>query len=148
VALAEAKLAQAEAARNGLRVLAAKVTITSPLAGTVTSRIADPGEMAAPGALLLIVSDLSQITLVVYVPEPRIGQVRVGQQAQVTVDAYPGRPFSGAVSYISPRAEFTPKNVQTQEERVETVFAVEIKLANADGYLKPGMPADAELILR
>ena len=102
--------------------------------------------MAAPGAPLLIVADLSQITLVVYVPEPRIGQVRVGQEAQVTVDAYPGRTFTGAVSYISPRAEFTPKNVQTQEERVETVFAVEIKLANADGYLKPGMPADAELV--
>ncbi len=148
VALAEAKLAQVEAARNGLRVQTVKSTITSPLAGIVTSRIADPGEMAAPGAPLLVVADLSQITLVVYVPEPRIGQVRVGQVAQVTVDAYPGRTFTGAVSYISPRVEFTPKNVQTQEERVETVFAVEIKLANADGYLKPGMPADAELILR
>ncbi len=146
VALAEAKLAQVEAARNGLRVQAAKYAITSPLAGTVTSRIADPGEIAAPGAPLLVVADLSQITLVVYVPEPRIGQVRVGQEAQVTVDAYPGRTFTGAVSYISPRVEFTPKNVQTQEERVETVFAVEIKLTNADGLLKPGMPADAEFV--
>ena len=62
--------------------------------------------------------------------------------------AYPGRTFAGAVSYISPRVEFTPKNVQTQEERVETVFAVEIKLANAEGLLKPGMPADAEFVQR
>ena len=146
VALAEAKLARVEAASNGLHVQAAKVAITSPLAGTVTSRIADPGEIAAPGAPLLVVADLSQITLVVYVPEPRIGQVRVGQEAQVTVDAYPGRTFTGAVSYISPRVEFTPKNVQTQEERVETVFAVEIKLPNAEGLLKPGMPADAEFV--
>lgn len=148
VALAEAKLAQVEAARDGLRVQTAKYAIASPLAGIVTSRIADPGEMAAPGAPLLVVADLSQITLVVYVPEPRIGLVRVGQEAQVSVDAYPDRTFTGAVSYISPRVEFTPKNVQTQEERVETVFAVEIKLTNADGYLKPGMPADVELAQR
>ena len=74
--------------------------------------------------------------------------MRVGQEAQVSVDAYPDRTFTGAVSYISPRVEFTPKNVQTQEERVETVFAVEIKLTNADGYLKPGMPADVELAQR
>lgn len=103
VALAEAKLAQVEAARDGLRVQTAKYAIASPLAGIVTSRIADPGEMAAPGAPLLVVADLSQITLVVYVPEPRIGLVRVGQEAQVSVDAYPDRTFTGAVSYITPR---------------------------------------------
>ncbi len=144
VDLALAKLAQAEAARDGLRVQAGKFVIASPLAGIITARIADPGEMAAPGAPLLTVADLSQITLVVYVPEPRIGQVHVGQETQVKVDAYPGRTFAGTVSYISPRAEFTPRNVQTHEERVDTVFAVEIKLANIDGSLKPGMPADAE----
>ncbi len=148
VDLAEAKLAQAEAARAGLVVQAERYAISSPLAGVVTSRLVDPGEMAAPGVALMTVADLSQIKLVVYVPEPSVGRVHVGQAAQVSVDANPGRLFPGVVSHVSSRAEFTPKNVQTPEERVETVFAVEIMLANPDGALKPGMPADAEFAER
>jgi HlyD family secretion protein len=145
--LAQAKVGQAKAARDALQVQADKAVITSPLAGVVTARIADPGEVASPGAPLLTVADLSQITLVIYVPESRLGQVHVGQAARVTIDAYPDRPFAGTVSFIAPRAEFTPKNVQTREGRVATVFAVEIKLANAEDVLKPGMPADAELVV-
>lgn len=148
IALAEARLAQAEAARQVLRVQAAKSTIASPLAGLVTARIADPGELASPGSPLLTVADLTQMTLLVYVPEPRIGEVHVGMGARVKVDSYPERVFPGVVNTISQRAEFTPKNVQTQEERVETVVAVEIQLANPDGALKPGMPADAEFVQR
>jgi len=82
---------------------------------------------------------------VIYVPAGRIGQVRLGQTAQVTTDSYPRRLFSGAVTHINDEAEFTPKNVQTQEERVKMVFRVEIALDNSDGALKPGMPADAAL---
>lgn len=148
VFLAEAQVVQAEAASQVLRVQAEKATIASPLSGVVTSRSIQPGEVTSPGVPLLAVADLNQIKLLVYVPESRVGEVSVGQEAAVSVDAFPGRVFHGEVSFISPRAEFTPRTILTQEERAETVFAVEIKLDNADRLLKPGMPADAEFVER
>ena len=99
--------------------------------------------MAAQGATLLTIADIEEVVLKVYVPETRIGQVKLEQPVQITVDSFPGRTFEGHVSYISDQAEFTPRNVATQEERVNLVFAVEIRIANEDGDLKPGMPADA-----
>jgi multidrug resistance efflux pump len=80
------------------------------------------------------------------VPENQIGQVQIGQPVSVTVDAYPERVFPGAVSFIAGQAEFTPKNVQTREERVNMVFAVKVQLPNSDHALKPGMPADAVIL--
>lgn len=145
VALAEAQLAKAEAGRALLLTQAERYAVTSPVAGQVLARSVNPGETVQPGVPLLQVAGLDQVTLVVYVPTARIGQVSVGQPAAVVVDAYPGRTFPGTVTYISPRAEFTPKNIQTPEERVETVFAVKITLDNADRALKPGMPADATI---
>lgn len=147
VALAKAQLAKAEASYELLRRRAARYTVSSPLDGVITTRAVNPGETAAPAAPLLVVSDQSRVTLKVYVPEPSLGYVHIGQRARVRVDAYPGRVFFGQVTYIAPEAEFTPKNVQTVEERVETVFAVKITLDNPDGALKPGMPADAELVI-
>jgi HlyD family secretion protein len=94
---------------------------------------------------LLTLADLDQVTLTVYVPENQIGLVKVGQDVGVKVDSYPERTFSAEVVHIASRAEFTPKNVQTKEERVSTVFAVKIEIPNADHALKPGMPADAEI---
>jgi HlyD family secretion protein len=91
----------------------------------------------------MTVADLSEVRLKVFVPETQIGLVKLGQKVQVTVDSYPGQIFEGEVSYISPRAEFTPKNVQTKEERVNTVFAVKVSIPNPEMHLKPGMPADA-----
>jgi multidrug resistance efflux pump len=146
VALAEAELALARAGRDLVQAQAARYAITSPVAGTVTTRAINPGEVALPAAPLLKVAALDRLTLVIYVPETRIGQVEVGQPATVRVDAYPGQDFPGTVTYISPRAEFTPKNIQTAEERVQTVFAVKITLDNPTGALKPGMPADATII--
>ena len=145
IALAEAQLAQAQAARDLVAAQIERYTLTSPITGVVTTRAIKAGEVVAAGTPLLTISDLSQVTLVIYVPESRIGQVRVGQEARVRVDAYPGRVFVGKVTYIAAQAEFTPKNIQTTEERVNTVFAVKITLDNADAALKPGMPADAEL---
>lgn len=145
IALAEAQLAQAQAARDLVAAQIERYTLTSPISGVVTARAVEAGEVVAAGTPLLTVSDLSQVTLVIYVPESRIGQVRVGQEARVRVDAYPSRVFVGKVTYIATEAEFTPKNIQTAEERVNTVFAVKITLDNADAALKPGMPADAEL---
>jgi multidrug resistance efflux pump len=95
-----------------------------------------------PGTPLLEIADLSKVTLKVYVALPALGRVRVGQPVQVAVDSFPDRVFEGRVTRIADQAEFTPKTVQTQEERVDTVFAVEIGVDNPDGALKPGMPAD------
>jgi multidrug resistance efflux pump len=93
----------------------------------------------------MTVANLDEVTLTVYVPEGQLGKVQIGQPVSVTVDAYPGRTFDGAVAHIASQAEFTPKNVQTREERVSMVFAVKVALANPDHALKPGMPADAVL---
>jgi HlyD family secretion protein len=101
------------------------------------------GEVAAPAATILAVADLSEVTLTVYVPQNRIGQVRLGQTVQVTVDSFPGRTFAGQVTRIGDEPEFTPRNVATQEERQNTFFAVKARLPNPEGFLKPGMPADA-----
>ncbi len=145
VALAQAQVAHAEARQALLRALLDKRTIRSPLTGTVSEQAIHPGEVAQPGRALFTIIDLARPRLVIYVPTDRIGLVRIGQQAEISVDAYPGRTFAGVVTHIAEEAEFTPKNVQTQEERVKTVFAVEIALDNPEGLLRPGMPADARL---
>ena len=144
-ALAQARIAQAEASVAGVDAALAKLTVRSPITGTVTAQTIYAGEIAQAGARLFTVTDLGRARLVIHVPTSQIGEVTLGQRAEVSVDAYPGRVFSGAVSRIADQAEFTPKNVQTQEERAKTVFAVEIAIENSDGALRPGMPADATL---
>jgi len=143
LAVAEAKVRQAEAEANVLRVKVAKCTLISPINGIVVTQVSRVGELAAPAATILTVADLSDVTLEVYVPENRIGEVQLGQTVQVTVDAYPGRDFLGQVMRIADEPEFTPRNVATAEERLNTFYAVRIHLENSDGALKPGMPADA-----
>jgi HlyD family secretion protein len=104
------------------------------------------GERVEIGTPLFTLVDLDSLYVKVYVPEPSIGKVTLGQEARVHVDTYPGRAFPARVTRISQEAEFTPKNVETREERVKLVFAVEIALAeNPGGILKPGMPADVAL---
>jgi HlyD family secretion protein len=142
VAQAEAALASAEAALRSLDIQLARASLYAPAGGIILARLAHVGELAAPGAPLFTLADLDQVTLTVYVPEADLGQVSLGQEVEVTVDAY-DRAFVGHLSHIASQAEFTPKNVQTQEERVHMVFAVKIRLENADHQLKPGMPADA-----
>jgi HlyD family secretion protein len=119
--------------------------IRSPVSGVVTARLAEAGELAAPGTGIALLSDLSSLSLRIFLPEAEIGRVSLGEQAAVSVDSFPGRTFPGTVSFISPRAEFTPKNVQTKDERVKLVYAVRIDLGDGEGLLKPGMPADANL---
>jgi len=145
VAVAEAQVKQAEASLEALQVQRDKHTLTTPISGWVVERVAHEGEMAVAGSTLLTLADLTNVTLTVYVPEPDIGSVAIGQTVNVFVDAFPNRPFPGRITFISDEAEFTPKNVQTKEERMNTVFAVKIKLENPDQLLKPGMPADAVL---
>lgn len=145
IALAQAQVKQAEASLAALQVQRDQHALVAPLAAWVVEQPAHEGETANPGVTLLTLADLSNLTLTVYIAETRVGQVAIGQNVQVYVDAFPGEPFTGHVIFISDKAEFTPKNIQSKEERVNTVFAVKIKLDNPDQRLKPGMPADAIL---
>lgn len=143
LALAEAQLRQARATLALVDAQGAQLTIVSPITGTVATRSAQVGETAAPGVPSLTLINLDTVTLVLYVPQDRIGQVQVGQPVEVTVDSFPGRVFIGQVATIGTKAEFTPRNVQTRQERVNLVFAVRVVIPNPDRALKPGMPADA-----
>ncbi len=145
IAMAEAQVRQAEAAVHLIDAQIARLTLTAPMDGIVTSRSSQAGETATAGLPLLTVANLNEVTLVIYIPETRVGQIQVGQGVGVQVDSFPGRVFEGQVISIAGEAEFTPRNVQTQEERVNLVFAVKVRIPNADGVLKPGMPADATM---
>ncbi len=119
--------------------------VRAPVDGVVLTRSVQPGEIAAAGAPLVTLADLEDLTLTVYVPEDRYGQISLGQAVAVTVDSYPGEVFTGVVSHIADQAEFTPRNVQTTDSRKSTVFAIQLTLQPSGGKLKPGMPADAYL---
>ena len=147
IAMAEAQMHQAEAAVRLVDAQIAQLTLVAPMDGVVTSRSGHAGETATAGAPLLTIANLDQVTLVIYIPETRIGQVQVGQEVEVRVDSFPERVFVGQVASIAGEAEFTPRNVQTQEERVNLVFAVKVHIPNPDYALKPGMPADATIQL-
>jgi multidrug resistance efflux pump len=116
--------------------------IHAPLAGVVLYRHVEPGEIASAGAPLLTIIDPDNLELTVYVPEDRYGRIALGQVLPVTVDSFPGETFQGTVIHIADQAEFTPRNVQTADNRKTTVFAVRLKLEPSGGKLKPGMPAD------
>jgi HlyD family secretion protein len=145
VAMAEAAVRQAEAAVRLVDAQIAQLTLTAPMEGVVTSRSAQAGETATQGMPLLTIANLDEVTLVIYIPENRIGHIRVGQEVEVQVDSFPGRVFVGELTSIAGEAEFTPRNVQTQEERVNLVFAVKVTIPNLDYLLKSGMPADATM---
>jgi multidrug resistance efflux pump len=145
VGIAEAQVNRAKAAVSALEAQIDKMILAAPIAGVVTSRSAHSGEAAVAGATLLTVANLDEVKLTIYVPEDELSRVYLGQEVEVRVDSFPGRAFPGTVSYISQQAEFTPKNVQTEEERVNMVFAVKVRLPNPQHLLKPGMPADAIL---
>jgi len=146
IAVAEAQVEQAQAALDSLIVQRDKQTIFAPVGGLVLELTIHRGELAAPGATMLKLGDLDEVTLTVYVPEDRLGHVRIGQPVEINVDSFPDRMFVGRVVAIANEAEFTPRNVQTQEERVNMVFAVDVHIPNPDHVLKPGVPADAHII--
>jgi len=145
VRAAQARLAQAEAGRDLLKKTIADATIISPTSGIVTHKAVEAGEFVGPGTPLLIIADLDNVRLNIYVTEVELGRVRLGQLAEIRIDSYPDRVLSGTVVFISPEAEFTPKNVQTREERVKLVYRVKIEIPNPESILKPGMPADASI---
>jgi HlyD family secretion protein len=117
-------------------------SVTAPIDGVVLQRLIEPGEIALPNATLIVIANLDNLSLTVYVPEDKYGQVQLDQSYPVTVDSFPGITFSGRVSHIADQAEYTPKNVQTAEGRKSTVFGIKLELEPSGGKLKPGMPAD------
>jgi multidrug resistance efflux pump len=141
--VARRSVEQARAARAALSVLQAKYTLHAPAAGEVLHLTAHEGETAIPGVTLLSLGNLDTVDLVVYVPEPDMGAVQLGQATTIWADAFAHTPFRGDIVWIADQAEFTPKNVQTQNERAQTVFAVRLGIANPTHALKPGMGAEA-----
>ncbi len=142
---AEARLAEAGASADLLRNAIADSTVTAPADGVVTARPVEAGELLAPGAVVAVLSEIDRVHVMLYIPETELARVRLDDTADVRVDGWPGRTFEGRVTYLSPRAEFTPKNVQTKEDRVKLVFGVKVEIPNPEGLLKPGLPADATI---
>jgi len=117
--------------------------IIAPAKGIITHKLVEIGELVGPGVGIVTISQLEKVKLTIYVTEKELGLVKIGQPAEVMIDSYPKRIFPGKVIYISPEAEFTPKNIQTKEERVKLVYGVKIEVENQDLSLKASMPADA-----
>ncbi len=147
VRVAEAVVREAQANVRRLETQVAELKVFAPLTATVLTKAVEAGEVVAAGKPLVLLGDLDHPWIKIYVPETQLGKVRLGAPARVLVDSFPNQPFRGTVSWISDQAEFTPKNVQTAEERVNLVYAVKITIQNAERKLKSGMPADAELTL-
>jgi HlyD family secretion protein len=143
---AEAGLAQAQAELEVIDLQLGKLGVTAPINGVVVTRNVEPGEVIQPGAVALTLAQLDDLTITVFVQEDRYGHIHLGQTAIVTVDSFPDETFTATVTRIADQAEFTPRNVQTEEGRRVTVFAIELQLLDPTGRLKPGMPADVEFV--
>ena len=148
IAAQRAAVAQAGAALRAADAGLANMVIRAPFDGVVTVRHREPGEIVPAGSAVLSLMDRADRWVRIYVSEARIGAVRTGQPASITSDTFKGRTYPGEVVYLSSEAEFTPRNVQTSEERVKLVYAVKVRIAGDTAFeLKPGMPADVRLTL-
>jgi multidrug resistance efflux pump len=143
----DAELRQAKAALELARLRLSYATLISPVGGLVLARSAHPGEIAAVGATIITLGDLDHVWFEGYLPERDLGKVRHGQPAAISIDGAPGEKYSGTISYISAKAEFTPKTVETYRERVTMVYRIRIKLPNPQRVFKVGMPAEAVISL-
>jgi HlyD family secretion protein len=137
VALSKARLAQADKA-------IADCIITAPMAGIITTKSTEPGEVIAIGAPMATLSRMDEVWLSLYLPETKLAGIKTGQKATVKIDGDPAR-YAGTITFISAEAEFTPRNVQTPDERVKLVYRIKVTLPNPKGIFKPGMPADGYL---
>lgn len=147
IAQAKANYEKAEAAIGLIEKSLRDCSVTSPINGYVVKKFIEEGETVSMMSSLVKVSDLSNVELSIYVSETDLGKVKLGQKAEVTVDSFDDKIFEGEVIFISPEAEFTPKNIQTKDERTKLVFEVKIKIRNPKFELKPGMPADAMIVV-
>lgn len=144
---AQAEVVNAEATKSQLQAQISYLNILSPIGGVVTARSVEPGAVVTTGKTLLSLIDLDRVYLRGYVPEGSIGKVRVGQQARVYLDSDSTKPYAAYISAIDPKASFTPENIYFKDERVKQVFGVKIVIDQPKGYVKPGMPADAEILV-
>jgi HlyD family secretion protein len=145
---AEERLRQAKAA---LRVIGERFSDTdlfASVAGVVLKKNVERGEVVQPGTPVFTIGEVDDPWIKVYVKEDKIGLVKLGQKADITVDAHKGKVYGGVVSYISSETEFTPKTIQTQEERVKLVFGIKVRVKNENQDLKPGMPADVKIYIK
>jgi len=140
--LAQSSVTAAQANLDMINTQMDKLTVFAPMDGVVLTRSIHVGEVAQAGAATMTIADLSKLTVTVYLPEDRYGEVNVGDEVSFTADSFPNQTFSAVVTRIADQAEFTPRNVQTKEERQTTVYAIELEVTNPDGKLKPGMPVD------
>ncbi len=142
---ARARLAQAREALELARTRLGYTTLAAPMAGLVLAKHVEPGEQVTAGTPIVSVGDMVNTWMRAYIAETDLGRVKVGQRARVTSDTWPDRHYEGTVTFISPEAEFTPKSVQTQKERVKLVYRIKITIPNPKMELKPGMPVDAKI---
>lgn len=133
------------ATRRQLDLEADKYVLRAPRAGQVTRVVARVGELTMPGQPVLVIADLAEVKANLYVPVRKLSSVRVGQAVALTADPYPGRTFSGTITSVSPKAEYTPRNVQSQRDRLNLVFGVTVRIDNRDGALLPGLPVQATI---
>ncbi|HKG54893.1 MAG TPA: efflux RND transporter periplasmic adaptor subunit [Anaerolineales bacterium] len=143
---AQGDVNQAEANLALLDTQLKKLTVYAPMDGVILTRNVEPGEFVQPGAAAITMADLNELTITVYVPEDRYGEISLGQKATVTVDSFPNTTFTGTISSIADQAEYTPRNVQTVQGRSATVYAVKLEVSDPEGNLKLGMPADVVFI--
>jgi HlyD family secretion protein len=144
---ANADYSRSIASRRLAEIAYNEATIRAPISGTILTKVADPGDLMAPFATVVTMADLTTLDLMLYVPETKFGKVMLKDYVYIIVDSYAGETFTGRVSNISNKAEFTPKNIQTKEERTTQVFGIKVKIPNSEDKLKPGMPADAIIYL-
>ncbi len=142
---AEQQVAAAAAARDRAAVPVRECTLLAPIDGVVETRFHEPGENVLPGARLLTIVDAREVRATLYLPNAELGAARPGRAVQVVADAFPDRVFEGEVRRVGTEAEFTPRNVQTRADRDRLVYAVEVRIPNADGMLRPGMPVELTL---
>lgn len=142
---ATAKLKESQAALTQARLQLEYTQLTAPMDGVVLTKAAEAGEYLTPGSSVFVIGDVSHPWVRAYINEKDMGRIHLKDKANVAIDTYPDKVFEGEITYISDQAEFTPKAVQTFEERVKLMFRIKISVPNPDGYLKPGMPADARI---
>jgi membrane fusion protein YbhG len=145
VAVSQLRLSRASLTTAEVRFKDA--VIYAPLNGVVIRKNVEEGETVGAGTAVFTIGDLENPWIKVYVKEEKLGLVKLGQKAEIRVDTYPMKSYEGSVTYISSEAEFTPKNIQTHEERVKLVFGVKVSVKNQNDELKPGMPADVKILL-
>ena len=144
---ARARRDLANAQADAIRKKIADSYVTAPMQGVITEKAVEEGDVVTQNGSLFRISRLDKVHLMIYVSEEELARVKLGQSADVFIDAFPKKPFPGKIIYISDVAEFTPKNVQTKEDRTKLVFGVKIEVPNPDRVLKPGMPADATIAI-